>query len=71
MVTLVFKLFQMSNFKKNSNHLTLKEASYIAVTFLIQKKEMPKKSIKLKQRAKSIRIGANTLRLDGRASCVL
>ena len=61
-----------SLFKKNSYDLTLKEASYIAVTLPNPKKRNAKKlSINLKKRAESIRNGANTLRLDGRASCVL
>ena len=61
-----------SLFKKNSYDLTLKEASYIAVTLPNPKKRNAKKlSINLKKRAESVRIGANTLRLDGRASCVL
>ena len=61
-----------SLFKKNSYDLTLKEASYIAVTLPNPKKRNPKKlSINLKKRAESVRNGANTLRLDGRASCVL
>ena len=60
-----------SLFKKNSNDLTLKEASYIAVTLPNPKKRNAKKlSINLKRRAESVRNGANTLRLDGRASCV-
>ena len=59
-------------FKKNSYDLTLKEASYIAVTLPNPKKRNAKKlSINLKKRAESVRNGANTLRLDGRASCVL
>ena len=59
-------------FKKNSNQLTLREASYIAVTFPNPKKRNATKlTLELKQRAKSIRIGANTLRLEGRASCVI
>ena len=61
-----------SLFKKNSYDLTLKEASYIAVTLPNPKKRNAKKlSINLKKRAESVRNGANTLRLDGRASCVL
>ena len=61
-----------SLFKKNSFDLTLKEASYIAVTLPNPKKRNAKKlSINLKKRAESVRNGANTLRLDGRASCVL
>lgn len=61
-----------SFFKKNSYDLTLKEASYIAVTLPNPKKRNAKKlSINLKKRAESVRNGANTLRLDGRASCVL
>ena len=61
-----------SLFKKNSYDLTLKEASYIAVTLPNPKKRNAKKlSINLKKRAESIRNGANTLRLDGRAACVL
>ena len=61
-----------SLFKKNSYDLTLKEASYIAVTLPNPKKRNAKKlSRNLKKRAESIRNGANTLRLDGRASCVL
>ena len=61
-----------SLFKKNSYDLTLKEASYIAVTLPNPKKRNAKKlSIYLKKRAESVRNGANTLRLDGRASCVL
>ena len=61
-----------SLFKKNSYDLTLKEASYIAVTPPNPKKRNAKKlSINLKKRAESVRNGANTLRLDGRASCVL
>ena len=61
-----------SLFKKNSYDLTLKEASYIAVTLPNPKKRNAKKlSINLKRRAESVRNGANTLRLDGRASCVL
>ena len=60
-----------SLFKKNSYDLTLKEASYIAVTLPNPKKRNAKKlSINLKKRAESIRNGANTLRLDGRSSCV-
>ena len=63
---------QNSLFKKNSYDLTLKEASYIAVTLPNPKKRNAKKlSINLKKRAESVRNGANTLRLDGRASCVL
>ena len=59
-------------FKKNSNLLTLREASYIAVTLPNPKKRNATKlTSELKQRAKSIRIGANTLRLEGRASCVI
>ena len=61
-----------SLFKKNSYDLTLKEASYIAVTLPNPKKRNAKKlSINLKKRAESVRNGANTLKLDGRASCVL
>ena len=61
-----------SLFKKNSYDLTLKEASYIAVTLPNPKKRNANKlSINLKKRAESVRNGANTLRLDGRASCVL
>ena len=61
-----------SLFKKNSYDLTLKEASYIAVTLPNPKKRNAKKlTINLKKRAESVRNGANTLRLDGRASCVL
>ena len=61
-----------SLFKKNSYDLTLKEASYIAVTLPNPKKRNAKKlSTNLKRRAESVRNGANTLRLDGRASCVL
>ena len=61
-----------SLFKKNSYDLTLKEASYIAVTLPNPKKRNAKKlSINLKKRAEAVRNGANTLRLDGRASCVL
>ncbi len=61
-----------SLFKKNSYDLTLKEASHIAVTLPNPKKRNAKKlSINLKRRAESVRNGANTLRLDGRASCVL
>ena len=61
-----------SLFKKNSYDLTLKEASYIAVTLPNPKKRNAKKlSINLKKRAESVRNGANTLRLDGRALCVL
>lgn len=61
-----------SLFKKNSYDLTLKEASYIAVTLPNPKKRNAKKlSNNLKKRAESVRNGANTLRLDGRASCVL
>ena len=61
-----------SLFKKNSYDLTLKEASYIAVTLPNPKKRNAKKlSINLKKRAESVRNGANTLRLDGRASCVI
>ncbi len=61
-----------SLFKKNSFDLSLKEASYIAVTLPNPKKRNAKKlSINLKKRAESVRHGANTLRLDGRASCVL
>ena len=61
-----------SLFKKNSYDLTLKEASYIAVTLPNPKKRNAKKlSINLKKKAESVRNGANTLRLDGRASCVL
>ncbi len=61
-----------SLFKKNSYDLTLKEASYIAVTLPNPKKRNAKKlSINLKKRSESVRNGANTLRLDGRASCVL
>ena len=61
-----------SLFKKNSYDLTLKEASYIAVTLPNPKKRNAKKlSINLKKSAESVRNGANTLRLDGRASCVL
>ena len=61
-----------SLFKKNSYDLTLKEATYIAVTLPNPKKRKAKKlSINLKKRAESVRNGANTLRLDGRASCVL
>ena len=61
-----------SLFKKNSYDLTLREASYIAVTLPNPKKRNAKKlSINLKKRAESVRNGANTLRLDGRASCVL
>ena len=61
-----------SLFKKNSYDLTLKEASYIAVTLPNPKNRNAKKlSINLKKRAESVRNGANTLRLDGRASCVL
>ena len=61
-----------SLFKKNSYDLTLKEASYIAVTLPNPKKRNAKKlSINLKKRAEFVRNGANTLRLDGRASCVL
>ena len=61
-----------SLFKKNSYDLTLKEATYIAVTLPNPKKRNAKKlSINLKKRAESVRNGANTLRLDGRASCVL
>ena len=61
-----------SLFKKNSYDLTLKEAYYIAVTLPNPKKRNAKKlSINLKKRAESVRNGANTLRLDGRASCVL
>ena len=59
-------------FKKNSNQLTLREASYIAVTLPNPKKRNATKlTSELKQRAKSIRIGANTLRLEDRASCVI
>ena len=59
-------------FKKNSNQLTLREASYIAVTLPNPKKRNATKlTSELKQIAKSIRIGANTLRLEGRASCVI
>ena len=61
-----------SLFKKNSFDLTLKEASYIAVTLPNPKKRNAKKlSSNLKKRAENVRNGANTLRLDGRASCVL
>ena len=59
-------------FKKNSFDLTLKEASYIAVTLPNPKKRNAKKlSSNLKKRAENVRNGANTLRLNGRASCVL
>ena len=61
-----------SLFKKNSFDLTLKEASYIAVTLPNPKKRNAKKlSSNLKKRAENVRNGANTLRLDGRALCVL
>ena len=51
-----------SLFKKNSYDLTLKEASYIAVTLPNPKKRNAKKlSINLKKRAESVRNGANTL----------
>ena len=42
MVTLGYKLFLIRFSKKNSYDLTLKEASYIAVTLPNPKKEMPK-----------------------------
>ena len=59
-------------FKKNSNQLTLREASFIAVTLPNPKKRNANKlNSELKKRAKSIRIGATTLRLEGRASCVI
>ena len=59
-------------FKKNSYQLTLKEASFIAVTLPNPKKRNANKlTSELKKRAQSIRIGANTLRLEGRASCVI
>ena len=69
-----FGIQAISNFrfKKNSNQLTLREASYIAVTFPNPKKRNATKlTSELKQRAKSIRIRANTLRLEGIASCVI
>ena len=60
-----------SLFKKNSYDLTLKEASYIAVTLPNPKKRNAKKlSNKLIKRAKSVRLGANTLKLERRATCV-
>ena len=59
-------------FSKNSNQLTLKEASFIAATLPNPKKRSAKNlSNNLLKRAKSIRVGANTLRLEGRASCVI
>ena len=59
-------------FSKNSNQLTLKEASFIAATLPNPKKRSAENlSNKLLKRAKSIRVGANTLRLEGRASCVI
>ena len=54
------------------NQLTLREASFIAVTLPNPKKRNANKlNSELKKRAKSIRIGATTLRLEGRASCVI
>ncbi len=59
-------------FKKHSNNLTLKEASYIAVTLPNPKKRNAKKlSNNLKKRAKLVRVGANTLKLESRVSCVI
>ena len=61
-----------ARFKKNSQQLTLKEASFIAVTLPNPKKRNAKKlNSELKKRAKLVRIGATTLKLEGRASCVI
>ena len=61
-----------ARFKKNSHELTLREASFIAVTLPNPKKRNAKMlTSKLKKRAKLIRIGATTLKLEGRASCVI
>ena len=59
-------------FNKKVGELSLRQASYIAVTLPNPKKRNAANlTQKLKNQAKKVRIGATTLKMDGRASCFL
>ncbi len=59
-------------FGKKAKDLSLRQSSYIAVTLPSPKKRNAANlTNKLKNRAKKVRIGATTLKIEGRASCFL
>ena len=59
-------------FGKKTNELSLRQASHIAVTLPSPKKRNAANlSQKLRNQAKRVRIGATTLKMEGRASCFL
>ncbi len=59
-------------FNMPSNRLSLKQASYIAVTLPNPKKRNATNlSERLKNQAKNVVIGATTLKIEGRASCFI
>ena len=59
-------------FGKKAKDLSLRQASYIAVTLPNPKKRNAVKlTQKLQNRAKQVRIGSTTLKIEGRASCFL